>query len=94
MVVIWALCNSVALAELIEDSFASGNEAFRFCVEYFCPGGKESVLEGLLTQGTHSRKLFRTSGNHPPQMLRQIPGIRAAGEASGGEVRQTSLKEG
>ncbi len=33
------------LAELMEDSYASGSEAFRFCVEYFCPGGKESVLE-------------------------------------------------
>ena len=34
-----------ALEELIEDSYASGGEEFRFCVEYFCPGGKERVLE-------------------------------------------------
>ena len=33
------------LAELIEASYASGSEAFRYCVEYFCPGGRESVLE-------------------------------------------------
>lgn len=33
------------LKELIEDSYASGNEDFRYCVEYFCPGGRESVLE-------------------------------------------------
>ena len=33
------------LKELIEESYASGSEAFRYCVEYFCPGGRESVLE-------------------------------------------------
>ena len=33
------------LEELIEDAYATGGEAFRFCVEYFCPGGKEKVLE-------------------------------------------------
>lgn len=33
------------LKELIEDSYASGDEDFRYCVEYFCPGGRESVLE-------------------------------------------------
>lgn len=34
-----------ALKELLEESYASGSETFRYCVEYFCPGGKESVLE-------------------------------------------------
>lgn len=33
------------LQELIEESYASGSEAFRYCVEFFCPGGRESVLE-------------------------------------------------
>lgn len=33
------------LKELIEDAYASGDEDFRYCVEYFCPGGRESVLE-------------------------------------------------
>ena len=33
------------LEELMEASFASGSEAFRYCVEYFCYGGRESVLE-------------------------------------------------
>lgn len=33
------------LQEMIEDAYASGEEAFRYCVEYFCPGGRESVLE-------------------------------------------------
>ena len=39
------LMEQEALQELIEDSYAGGSEAFRFCVEYFCPGGRESVLE-------------------------------------------------
>ncbi|MCI8286435.1 MAG: UvrD-helicase domain-containing protein [Lachnospiraceae bacterium] len=39
------LMQQEALQELIEDSYVSGGEAFRFCVEYFCPGGKERVLE-------------------------------------------------
>ena len=33
------------LKEMIEDAYASGDKAFRDCVEYFCPGGRESVLE-------------------------------------------------
>ncbi len=33
------------MQELMEDSFASEDEAFRYCVEYFCTGGRESVLE-------------------------------------------------
>lgn len=33
------------LKELIEDAYASGEESFRYCVEYFCPGGRERVLE-------------------------------------------------
>ena len=33
------------LKEIIEDAYASGDVAFRNCVEYFCPGGRESVLE-------------------------------------------------
>ena len=39
------LMQGEALEELIEASYASGSEAFRYCVEYFCPGGRESVLE-------------------------------------------------
>lgn len=33
------------LRELLEDAYASGEEIFHYCVEYFCPGGKERVLE-------------------------------------------------
>ena len=39
------LMEQEALGELLEDSFAGGGEKFRYCVEYFCPGGRESVLE-------------------------------------------------
>ena len=39
------LMQGEALEELIEASYASGSEAFRYCVEFFCPGGRESVLE-------------------------------------------------
>ena len=33
------------LQEMLEEKFASEDEAFQYCVEYFCPGGKERVLE-------------------------------------------------
>ncbi len=33
------------LQEMLEDAYAGGEQAFRDCVEYFCPGGRESVLE-------------------------------------------------
>lgn len=33
------------LKELFEESFASENEQFQECVEYFCPSGRERVLE-------------------------------------------------
>ncbi len=33
------------MKELMEDSYGAGGEDFRYCVEYFCPGGKESRLE-------------------------------------------------
>lgn len=39
------LMQQEVLEELIEAAYASGSEAFRYCVEYFCPGGRESVLE-------------------------------------------------
>ena len=33
------------LQALLEQHFASGDPAFAQCVEFFCPGGRESVLE-------------------------------------------------
>lgn len=39
------LMQQEALQELMEEGYAQGGEEFRFCVEYFCPGGREKVLE-------------------------------------------------
>jgi len=39
------LLQQEVLGQLLEEAFASEEEAFRFCVEYFCPGGREKVLE-------------------------------------------------
>ena len=39
------LLEQEVLKELLEEAYAGGSEDFRFCVEYFCPGGRESVLE-------------------------------------------------
>ena len=39
------LMEQEVLTELLEESYAAGGETFQFCVEYFCPGGRESVLE-------------------------------------------------
>ena len=36
------------LAQLLEDKFAQGEEAFHYCVEYFCTGGREKVLEDYI----------------------------------------------
>lgn len=36
------------MKEMMEDYFASKNEAFEACVEYFCPGGREKVLEDYI----------------------------------------------
>ena len=36
--------------ELMEDKFAESKESFHYCVEYFCPGGRESVLEEDILQ--------------------------------------------
>lgn len=39
------LLRQEVLAALLEERFAAGEESFYHCVEYFCPGGRESVLE-------------------------------------------------
>lgn len=39
------LMQQEVLQELMEDSYAQGGEEFRYCVEFFCPGGREKVLE-------------------------------------------------
>ncbi|MCM1540722.1 MAG: UvrD-helicase domain-containing protein [Blautia sp.] len=39
------LMQQEVLQELMEDNYREGGETFRFCVEFFCPGGREKVLE-------------------------------------------------
>ena len=39
------LMQQEVLQELMEDGYKEGGEPFRFCVEFFCPGGREKVLE-------------------------------------------------
>lgn len=53
------LMQQEVLQELLEDSYASGNEDFRYCVEYFCPGGREGVLE------QHILNLSRCAASFP-----------------------------
>lgn len=53
------LMQQEVLRELLEDFHASGSEDFRYCVEYFCPGGRESVLEG------HILNLSRCAASFP-----------------------------
>lgn len=47
------------LKELLEEKFAAGEEAFLYCVEYFCPGGKEAVLE------QHILNLYQYAQSNP-----------------------------
>ncbi len=39
------LMQQEVLQELMEEGYREGGEPFRFCVEFFCPGGREKVLE-------------------------------------------------
>ena len=47
------------LQELLEAHFAEEDTAFTDCVEFFCPGGKESVLE------QHILKLYEYAESYP-----------------------------
>ena len=47
------------LAGLLEDKFAQGDEAFHYCVEYFCTGGREKVLEDYILE------LYEFAESHP-----------------------------
>lgn len=38
------------LGQLLEDHFAKGEEDFHYCVEYFCTGGREQVLEEYILE--------------------------------------------
>ena len=47
------------LADLLEDKFAQREEAFHYCVEYFCTGGREKVLEDYILE------LYQFAESHP-----------------------------
>lgn len=53
------LMGQEVLAGLLEERFAEGREAFYRCVEHFCPGGRESVLE------EHVFSLYRYAMSFP-----------------------------
>ncbi len=53
------LLRQEVMQELLEDAYASGDEAFRECVEYFCVNGRESVLE------QHILKLSKAAASYP-----------------------------
>ena len=43
------------LSELLEEAYAEGSKEFLECVEFFCPGGRESVLENdILSLSKHA----------------------------------------
>lgn len=48
-----ALLKQEVLGTLLEERFAEGNEDFLHCVEYYCPNGKEKVLEDYLLNLYH-----------------------------------------
>ncbi|MBD5529063.1 MAG: helicase-exonuclease AddAB subunit AddA [Lachnospiraceae bacterium] len=64
------------LQALLEEHFAGGDPAFAACVEFFCPGGRESVLE------QHILKLheYAESCPWPEQWLEERKGDYAAAD--------------
>jgi len=44
------LLRQEVMGQMLEERFAAGEEDFYHCVEVYCPGGKESVLEGHILQ--------------------------------------------
>ncbi len=53
------LLQQEVLKELLEEAYAEGAESFHECVEYFCPGGRETALE------QHILKLSRYAASFP-----------------------------
>lgn len=47
------------LKDMLEEKFREGRELFHHCVEYFCPAGRETVLEQYILQ------LYRCAASHP-----------------------------
>ncbi|MCH5270100.1 MAG: helicase-exonuclease AddAB subunit AddA [Lachnospiraceae bacterium] len=53
------LLRQEVLGNLLEERFAAGEEAFLRCVEYYCPGGRDSALE------KHILDLYRYAMSYP-----------------------------
>lgn len=75
------LLQQEVLAQLLEDAYAGqfvpeAPEQFHACVEYFCPGGRESVLE------QHILNLSRYAGSFPwpAEWLEELKNDYAAGD--------------
>lgn len=66
------------LKELLEDAYGSGNKKFTDCVEYFCPGGRERVLE------EHILNLSRYAASFPwpEEWLKERKGDYSAGDVT------------
>lgn len=81
------LLQQETLAELLEDAFTEGREAFLDCVEILCPNGKEKVLE------EHVLNLSRYAASFPwpSQWLEERKKDYDAG--SGEELWNGQLKE-
>ena len=70
------LLQQEVLGQLLEEAFADGSEAFRYCVEYFCPGGRELVLE----QHILNLSRYAASFPWPEEWLEQRKSDYAAGD--------------
>ena len=53
------LLRQEVLGNLLEERFAAGDEDFYNCVEYYCPGGRDSALE------KHILDLYRYASSYP-----------------------------
>ena len=72
------LLQQEVLGQHLDESLAGGEEAFRYCVEYFCPGGRESVLE----QHILNLSKYAASFPWPEEWLEQRKEDYAAGDVA------------
>ncbi|MCM1193362.1 MAG: helicase-exonuclease AddAB subunit AddA [Butyrivibrio sp.] len=72
------LMQQEVLQELMEESYASESEAFRYCVEFFCPGGKESTLEQHILNLSH----YASGFPWPEEWLEERREDYSAGDAA------------
>lgn len=68
------LLEQEVLAGLLEEAYAEGDPDFLYCVEFFCPGGRESVLENYILSLSH----HAASCPYPEEWLLERKGDYAA----------------